>query len=49
VSVEKIRVEKGLTVICAKEEFPAPPPAEKPKEEAPMLHKEEPKRKLKLF
>jgi hypothetical protein len=32
-----------------KEEFPAPPPAEKPKEEAPMLHKEEPKRKLKLF
>lgn len=33
-----------------KEEFPSPsPPAEKPKEEPSMPHKEEPKRKLKLF
>jgi hypothetical protein len=33
-----------------KEEFPLPsPPAEKPKEEPSMQHKEEPKRKLKLF
>jgi hypothetical protein len=38
----------GIQSLDYVDKFPAPPPAEKPKE-ASMPHKEEPKRKLKLF